>query len=106
MNRALLCLFALAICACNPLPKTPDEEEKAQAAKAKAAAKAKPSATPRKPGDWIYDNEKKDRLQMNDKDKQGKPADPFNFNTKLNGGSTPKKDGKYENPLDKKAGGK
>jgi hypothetical protein len=103
MNRALLCLLAFAICACNPLPPTPDEEEKAAAAKARAAAK--PSATPRKAGDWIYDNQK-DRLNTNDKDKQGKPADPLKFNTKLNGGSTPRKDGRYDNPLDKKAPGK
>jgi hypothetical protein len=106
MNRLLLCLLlAITVTACNPLPPTPDEEDKAAQAKAQAAAQAKPTATPRKPGDWIYDN-KKDRLQMNDKDKQGKPADPLNFNTKLkmDGGSTPRKDGKYNNPLDKTPG--
>lgn len=103
MNRPLLCLLALAAGACNPLPPTPDEEEKAAAAKAKAKqVAAKATATPRKPGDWIYDNQK-DRLDTNDKDKTGKPVDPLKFNTKLQGGSTPRKDGRYDNPLDRKA---
>lgn len=94
MNRALLCL-AFAACACNPLPKTPDEEEQA-AARARAAA-AKPTATPRKPGDWMYDNHQ-DRLGIKDKDQKG------NYVSPLSGGAkgTPKKDDKYVNPLDKK----
>jgi hypothetical protein len=102
MNRFFLCLLAFSACACNPLPKTPEEEEKAAEAAKERAVAAKPKGTPRKAGDWIYDN-KKDRLDMNDKNKQGKPVDPLQFNTKLKGGSTPRKDGRYDNPLDKAA---
>ena len=98
MNRVLLCLLAFAACACNPFPKTEAEIEKAEVAKEKAVAQAKPTATPRKPGDWIYDNQK-ERLTK-DKDKKGNWVNPLAGSPAPQG--SPKKDDRYSNPLDKK----